>query len=99
MSQVIVENDVLREKRAQSAVKEHAIDREGEFRKWQMSDITKFDPVFAAVRIAALPIFAVWWLLSQIIRLAIVVASGISFAIGGLLGRMRDPTDPRNELK
>lgn len=89
MSQVIVTDDKLKSRRAQSARKEMQIDREGQFAKWKLSDITKFDPIAAGIGIALLPVFLSWYLIGLIIKLAIYVGIGISRVIGISIGKSK----------
>jgi hypothetical protein len=89
MSQVIVTEDKLKARRAQSARKEMQIDREGQFSKWQLSDITKFDPVAAGIGLALLPVFVSWYLIGLVIKLAVYVGIGISRVIGLSIGKSK----------
>lgn len=89
MSQVIVTDDKLKSRREQSARKELQIDREGQFSKWKMSDITKFDPVAAGVGLALLPIFLSWYLIGLVVKMAIYVGAGISRLIGLSIGKSK----------
>lgn len=89
MSQVIVTDDKLKSRREQSARKELQIDREGQFSKWKMSDITKFDPVAAGIGLALLPIFLSWYLIGLVVKMAIYVGAGISRLIGLSIGKSK----------
>lgn len=89
MSQVIVTHDKLKSRREQSARRELQIDREGQFVKWQLSDITKFDPVASAIGLALLPVFFSWYLIGWIVKLAIYIGAGISKSIGTLIGKSK----------
>lgn len=89
MSQVIVTEDKLKARRAQSARKESQIDRESQFSKWKLSDITKFDPVAAGIGIALLPVFISWYIIGLIIKLAVYVGIGISRLIGLSIGKSK----------
>lgn len=89
MSQVIVTDDKLKSRRAQSARKEMQIDREGQFAKWKLSDITKFDPIAAGIGVALLPVFLSWYLIGLIVKLAIYIGIGISRVIGISIGKSK----------
>lgn len=89
MSQVIVTDDKLKSRRAQSARKEMQIDREGQFAKWKLSDITKFDPIAAGIGIALLPVFLSWYLIGLIVKLAVYIGIGISRVIGLSIGKSK----------
>jgi hypothetical protein len=89
MSQVVVTDDKLKSRRDQSAKKELQIDREGQFSKWRMSDITKFDPIAAAIGIALLPVFFSWYLIGLLVKVAVYVGAGFSRLIGLLIGKSK----------
>lgn len=89
MSQVVVTDDKLKSRRDQSAKKELQIDREGQFAKWRMSDITKFDPIAAAIGIALLPVFFSWYLIGLVIKVAVYVGAGFSKLVGLLIGKSK----------
>lgn len=89
MSQVVVTDDKLKSRRTQSAKKELQIDREGQFAKWRMSDITKFDPIAAAIGIALLPVFFSWYLIGLLIKVAVYVGAGFSRLVGLLIGKSK----------
>ena len=89
MSQVVVTDDKLKSRRDQSAKKELQIDREGQFAKWRMSDITKFDPFAAAIGIALLPVFFSWYLIGLLVKVAVYAGAGFSRLIGLLIGKSK----------
>jgi hypothetical protein len=89
MSQVVVTDDKLKSRRDQSAKKELQIDREGQFAKWRMSDITKFDPIAAAIGIALLPVFFSWYLIGLLVKVAVYAGAGFSRLIGLLIGKSK----------
>ncbi len=89
MSQVVVTDDKLKSRRDQSAKKELQIDREGQFAKWRMSDITKFDPIAAAIGIALLPVFFSWYLIGLVVKVAVYVGAGFSKLVGLLIGKSK----------
>jgi len=86
MSQVIVTEDNLNTQRRNSAVQEHHIDREGQFKKWRRNDITGFDPIAAAAGVAAAPFVVLFWCLSLVSKAAIYVALIISRLVGKIVG-------------
>lgn len=89
MSQVVVTDDKLKSRRDQSAKKELQIDREGQFAKWRMSDITKFDPIAAAIGIALLPVFFSWYLIGLLVKVAVYAGAGFSRLVGLLIGKSK----------
>jgi hypothetical protein len=89
MSQVVVTDDKLKSRRDQSAKKELQIDREGQFAKWRMSDITKFDPIAAAIGIALLPVFFSWYLIGLLVKVAVYAGAGFSRLLGLLIGKSK----------
>jgi hypothetical protein len=90
MSQVVVTEDNLKQRRLRSGEQEKRIDREGQFRKWLKSDITGFDPIAAVVGLAVLPVVAIWYILSTIVKVAIFVSIGFSRMIGTLLSSRKE---------
>lgn len=86
MSQVVVTDDNLKQRRLRSGDQERQIDRESQFKKWLKSDITGFDPVAALVGLAVLPVVAVWYALASLVKLSVYVAIGFSRVLGSLIG-------------
>ena len=60
MSQVIVTEDVLQDKRDASRIQEEKITQDSRIRKWSKSDISGKDPIAMLVGIAFLPVLAAW---------------------------------------
>jgi hypothetical protein len=89
MSQVIVTEDNLKQRRQKSAESERQIDSEGAMNRWRMSDVTGFDPVAAAVGIAVLPIALSWYIIGALVKLAIYVSISVSRFVGSLIGRSK----------
>lgn len=89
MSQVVVTEDSLKQRRLRSGEQERQIDRESQFKKWQLSDITGFDPIAALVGVAVLPVVAIWYVLSFLVRIAVYIGIGFSRALGALIGPMK----------
>ena len=87
MSQVVVTEDSLKARRLKSGDQEKNIDREGLFNHWRRSDISGFDPVAAAVGVAALPVLVSWYIIGTIVKIAIYVSIGVSRFVGILIGR------------
>lgn len=86
MSQVIVTEDNLKNRRLKSGAQERQIDREGQFQQWRRSDITGFDPFLLLFQIVMLPLVFSWYLIGLLVKFAIYVSIGTSRAIGALLG-------------
>lgn len=89
MSQVVITDDKLKARRAESARKEMQIDRESQFSKWRLSDITKFDPVAAGIGVALLPVFMSWYLIGLLVKIAIYFGISVSKAIGLSIGKSK----------
>jgi hypothetical protein len=85
MSQVVVTDDSLKQRRLRSGEQERQIDREGQFKKWLKSDITGFDPIAALVGLAVLPVVAVWYLIGFLMKFSIYIGIGFSRLLGSLL--------------
>lgn len=79
MSQVIITEDQLKDRRQQSAAQEHKINRDGVVARFRKSDVTGFDPIKKAIGLAALPIVAIWS--------AILFAIGLAIGISGVIFR------------
>lgn len=83
MSQVIVTDDVLRNKREESKRQEHRIDRESAFSQWRMNDITsRRDPVAALIGLAALPVVAFWSFVASCLTFSFSVMLGVFKVLG-----------------
>jgi hypothetical protein len=89
LSQVIVTNDSLKQKRERSAEQEHRIDRESQFARWRKSDITGKDYVESAVGYALLPIVALWAFLTGVIALMLTACEYL-FKVLGAIFRGKD---------
>jgi hypothetical protein len=86
MSQVIVTKDNLNKKREASALLEHKIDHEGQFKKWRRNDISGFDPVAAAAGVAIAPFAILFWLFSIVTKVAMYAALLVSRILGKIVG-------------
>lgn len=86
MSQVIVTNDRLKERRERSAQQERKIARDEMFQRWKRNDITKRGPMMRVWGIVFLPPLAVWYVLAALIGVASWLARGIFKALGQMVG-------------
>lgn len=86
MSQVIVTNDKLNQKRKLSADQEHKIDRDGMFTRWRRNDITGRDPLTNLIGFAVLPIWALWTALTALIFAVIWVLEQVFKVLGKIFG-------------
>ncbi len=86
MSQVIVIDDELKQKRDKSAEQEHRIDIEGQFAHWKRSDITGKDLVATAIGFAVLPIVALWAFLTGLIAGMLTLCRFAFKALGSVFG-------------
>lgn len=91
MSQVIVTSDKLNARRKESAQQEHKIDREGRMKLWRRDDVTKFDPIAAAVGVAVAPVVGIFWILTKVTQIAIYFALLLSKVISKIVGPMKSP--------
>ena len=86
MSQVVVTEDKLSERRQASRLQESRIEREASFAKWRRSDISGRDPVAFLAGLAFAPIAIIWTVFTLIIAAIFSVFKFIFRALGGLLG-------------
>lgn len=89
MSQVVVVDDNLKDKRLSSKKEEKAIDRDSQFRKWQMSDITGPSLVLKLIGLATMPIVFFWSILGLLSGLALAIAMAIFNGISRLIPKKR----------
>ncbi len=82
MSQVIVTEDQLKDKRLKSGAQERAIERESGFDQWRRSDVTKADGFKRVVGLGTYPIVALWSVLLGLIYLVVQVFKVAIGAIG-----------------
>jgi len=85
MSQVIITDDRLNERRQKSAEQEHKIQREVMLTN-RMSDTSAPDPVAKVLGVAAIPILALWGFICILIFLATIVLRGILVLFGKVAG-------------
>jgi hypothetical protein len=87
VSQVIVTQDVLTPERERARQEEHKIDKDSEYRKWQLGDPTKNLPLVRAILAPiVLPLIAFWTLLSIVVGGALFLVMAI-MRIGSLIFR------------
>ena len=90
MSQVIVTEDNLKEKRAKTAEQERNIDRDSYLTKWKKStDATKFNPAIAVIGVVVLPIVGFWAFILLLLSTCLTVFVGIMRGLGMLLSSFR----------
>ncbi len=81
MSQVIVTEDVLSDKRNISRAQEEKISQDSRIGKWSKSDISGKDPLATIAGIAFLPILAVW---AGILFMMMVMMTCLRYLFKGL---------------
>ena len=86
MSQVIVTEDRLKEKRQKSAAQEQRIGRD-DLDRFRRSDVTKQDPAATVLGLVLMPLFGVWTLVSWVILE--VVTQVLFKPLGKLFGGKR----------
>jgi hypothetical protein len=84
MSSIGSVRDGLQDLRKKSLTQERAIDRNGEFSHWRMSDATKVTLLERGLGFAILPVFAFWALILAILSVSI----GASLVCFHLLSRL-----------
>jgi hypothetical protein len=88
VSQVIVTQDNLSERREASRKQERMIDTDSGVKKWQLGDIVKGDPGFRKFLLVALsPLFAFWGILMIGVSFALGLFSFIMRVLGSLIPR------------
>jgi hypothetical protein len=85
LSQVIVTEDHLIDRRQLTKDQEERIDTDSEFRNWQRSDVTKTDAFERLAGIVFLPIAAIWAAMTFAIWLTTKVVGGVFNLIGKLI--------------
>jgi len=86
LSQVVVTDDKLKDKRDQSREQERRIDVRSVTKKWLRSDISGRDPIATAVGIAVLPIVAIWSFLGAFITVMLLAVRFLMVGIGKVVG-------------
>jgi hypothetical protein len=86
LSQVIVTNDKLKPKREKSRQQERGIEREEEFARWRMNDVTGKDAFAALVGYGVTPILALWGLLMGAMAVMLGIERVLFRGLGKLIG-------------
>jgi hypothetical protein len=90
MSQVIVTEDNLNDKRARSREQEHNIDRDSYLGRWKKAtDATKPSFAAAAIGIAALPIIGFWAFILFLMSICLTAFVGIMRGLGMIFSAFR----------
>jgi hypothetical protein len=90
LSQVIVTQDKLFDKRQRSREQEKHIETNAQFAKWRRSDVTGPDAFRKTVGLAVTPILGLWMILGGIMAAALGVLRWIFRALGQVLGGKRN---------
>ena len=96
LSQVIVTNDALADKRKRSAEQEKKIDTESRFQKWRRSDISGRDPVATFVGLASLLIVAFWFFIGGLATVIAYLFRGVMRLLGAIKGGTKSILVPRS---
>lgn len=89
MSQVIVTNDKLTDKRQKSRDQERKIKVEDMFARWRRDDVTKPDPFKKMVGLAVTPVLAIWAALCALMAGVMFVTRSIFKGLGRVIGGSR----------
>ncbi len=84
MSQVILVNDNLKDKRLRSRQQEQKIDRTSQFNHWRKNDITKPNPLLRLAGLVFVPVVAFWSLLWALIGMSL----GAVLVVFKFIGKM-----------
>lgn len=87
LSQVIVTDDKLRDKRSKSKDQELKILKEAQFSRWRRDDVTKPDVFKRTVGLLTFPILGLWAMICGLIYIVVKVCK-VAF---GLLGGSQAP--------
>lgn len=90
MSQVVVENDNLRDRRQASREQERQIAKNAYLTKWQRNDVTKTKPIEKLIGLAVLPILALWSLIAGLGGFVLWVLTSLFNFLGKLFSRRND---------
>ncbi len=94
MSQVVVQNDRLKEKRQKTLAEEKGITKDLYFARFRKtSDATKTTMVERVIGLAVLPVAAFWGLLTTILSAGVAFSIGIFRILGSLFGGKKTGTD------
>jgi hypothetical protein len=86
MSQVIVEEDNLKEKRLKSKGEESRIRIDTTFKKWQNPNSKLVDLIQKGVGVAVLPVALIWGGMSAVLGLLMGAVAQIFHFVGGFFG-------------
>lgn len=86
MSQVIVTQDNLLDRRQRSREQERHIDTDAQFVKWKRSDVTGPDVFRKTVGLAVMPVLGLWAICGGIMAAALGLLRSIFRALGHALG-------------
>lgn len=86
MSQVVVIEDSLKERRDKSKKQEDQINREDMFKRWRKNDITGKDFVAMTIGIVAIPLFVCWAIILGLISLIVWGFKYLMLGIGAIVG-------------
>ena len=90
MSQVIVTQDKLLDKRQRSREQEKNIETDEQFAKWRRTDVTGPDIFRKSVGLAVMPILGLWAILGGIMAAALGLLRAVFKAFGQVLGGKRN---------
>ena len=90
MSQVIVTQDKLLDKRQRSREQEKHIETNEQFAKWRRSDVTGPDLFRKTVGMAVMPILGLWAIVGGIMAAALGLLRWIFKSLGRLIGGKRN---------
>jgi hypothetical protein len=90
LSQVIVTQDKLLDKRQRSREQEKNIETNEQFAKWRRSDVTGPDAFRKLVGLAVMPILGLWAILGGIMATALGLLRAVFKAVGQILGGKRN---------
>lgn len=90
MSQVIVTQDKLLDKRQRSREQEKNIETDKQFAKWRRTDVTGPDTFRKTVGLAVMPILGLWAILGGIMAAALGLLRAVFKAFGQVLGGKRN---------
>lgn len=85
LSQVIVTEDKLSDKRKQSRDQEHRIKVESQLARWRRDDVTKPDPVKKIIGLLATPVLGIWAGLATLIVAAMLLMRAFLRGLGKII--------------
>jgi len=87
MSQVIITNDSLREKREASRLAEKRINRDVITKSWMMPTLPKRDPIAMIAGVLAIPIAAFWAVMIAFLSLMMGAVLWLFRGLAKIIGR------------